>query len=109
MGSIEAVLLASGVPGLTVGLELISGIAGAVSVIGVSVSRILRKKALKHEAIYRLASAKLNTIHELVTAALSDSIISDSEYKLTVDEVDKYKIMVNEIRFGLHKKEGDLD
>ena len=55
-------------------------------------------KSVKHEAIRILASSKLNIIHSLISKALEDCSISDVEYKLILDEVEKYHEMKNEIR-----------
>jgi hypothetical protein len=92
-------LLASGV-GVVLGLVLegITGVAGLLDVAGVAASRRCSAKAARHEAIRILASAKLNTVHSHISKALEDCTISDDEYKLILDEVDKYRAMKEEIR-----------
>lgn len=38
-----------------------------------------------------LVSLKLDTVHSRISKALEDCSISDDEYKLIVDEVEKYR------------------
>ena len=63
-GSVGAGLLASGigfVPGLV--LEVVTGFAGLLDVVGVAASRRCSTKAAKHEAVRVLAVSKLNVVH----------------------------------------------
>ena len=55
-------------------------------------------KAAKHEAVRVLAASKLNSVHSHISKALEDCQISDSEYKLVLDEVEKYRTMKAELR-----------
>jgi hypothetical protein len=98
-GAVGTGLLASGVgfiPGLVI--EGVTGVAGLLDVAGVAISRRCSAKAAKHEAIRILASAKLNTVHSHISKALEDCEISDDEYKLILEEVDKYRAMKEDIR-----------
>ena len=45
-----------------------------------------------------LASSKLNTVHSRISKALEDCKISDDEYKLVFEEVEKYRAMKEELR-----------
>ena len=45
-----------------------------------------------------LAMSKLNTISDLVSTSLRDSHISDDEFKLIMNEVDRYNKLKYEIR-----------
>ena len=45
-----------------------------------------------------LAIAKLNTVHGHISKAVEDCHVSDEEYKLILDEVEKYRTMKEEIR-----------
>ena len=45
-----------------------------------------------------LASSKLKTIHSHVLKALEDNLISEDEYKLILEEIEKYRVMKDEIR-----------
>ena len=98
-GAVGAGLLASGigfVPGLV--LELITGVAGLLDVAGVALSRRCSAKAAKHEAVRILAASKLNTVYSHISKALEDCNISDDEYKLVLEEVEKYRTMKEEVR-----------
>ena len=59
----------------------------------------------KHEKIYTLAVAKLNSVSELVSKALSDKRISDSEFMIILHEVKKYHELKAAIRDGVKKTE----
>jgi len=79
-------------------LEAITTVAGLLDVAGVVVSRRCSTKAAKHEAVRILASSKLNTVHSHISKAVEDCNISDDEYKLVLDEVEKYRAMKEGIR-----------
>jgi hypothetical protein len=98
-GAVGAGLLASGV-GFVAGLalEAVTGVAGLLDVASVAVSRRCSTKAAKHEAIRVLAASKLNTVHSHISKALEDCCISDDEYKLVFEEVEKYRTMKEELR-----------
>ncbi len=52
-----------------------------------------------------LAMAKLNSISNKVSTALEDGNISDEEFMLIIEEMDKYQHMKSDIRrFLLNKK-----
>ena len=92
-----AVLLATGVASpIALGLG-ISGVAtGAISLFGNVAVRKTTIRAEKHLKIKMLASAKLDTI--------MDDHISDEEFKLIMEELNKYKAMKEEIRNNTKKK-----
>ena len=100
-----AVLLASGI-GSPAALPLGIGgaIAGACSLFGNIVVRKTTIRAEKHLKIKTLASAKLDTIASHVSKALKDDFISDEEFKLIMEELEKYKAMKEEIRNNAKKK-----
>ena len=92
-------LLASGiglVPGLL--LEAIAAVAGLLDVAGVVVSRRCSTKVANHEAVHILASSKLNSVYCHISKALEDCNITDDEYKLVVEEVEKYRAMKEDFR-----------
>ena len=75
--------------------------AGFLSIVGGQVNKKLALKeelAEKHEKIKVLAESKLNTINSYISKALIDNIVSDSEYKLILSELQKFKEMMKEIR-----------
>ena len=99
-----AILLTSGI-GSPAALGLgIGAIAGAFSLFGNIVVRKTTIRAEKHLKIKTLASAKLDTIASHVSKALADDFISDEEFKLIMEEQEKYKTMKEEIRSNTKKK-----
>ena len=101
----SAVLLSTGV-GAPFALALgISGVVtGAISLIGNIFSKKATTKAEKHLKIKTLAMAKLDTIASHVSKAMMDDFISDEEFKLIMDEMNKYKALKEEIRNNTKKK-----
>ena len=100
-----AVLLASSIGSpAALGLGIGGAVAGAVSLFGNIVVRKTTIRAEKHLKIKTLASAKLDTIASHVSKALTDDFISDEEFKLIMEELEKYKTMKEEIRNNTKKK-----
>ena len=66
--------------------------------IGNNVVKKTTIKAEKHLKMKMLASAKLDTIASHISKALMDNYISDDEFKLIMEELNKYKAMKEEIR-----------
>ena len=100
-----AILLATGVAApIALGLR-ISGVAtGAISLLGNIAVKKTTLKAEKHLKIKIAASAKLDTIASHISKALMDDHISDEEFKLIMEELNKYKAMKEEIRNNTKKK-----
>ena len=100
-----AVLLATGV-GAPFALALgISGVVtGAVSLFGNIFSKKATTKAEKHLKIKTLAIAKLDTITTHISKAMMDNFISDEEFKLIMEEMEKYKTLKEDIRSKTKKK-----
>ena len=101
----SAVLLSTGV-GAPFALALgISGVVtGAISLIGNIFSKKATTKAEKHLKIKTLAMAKLDTIASHVSKAMMDDFINDEEFKLIMEEMNKYKALKEEIRNNTKKK-----
>ena len=100
-----AVLLATGVGALFALALGISGVVtGAISLIGNIFSKKATTKAEKHLKIKTLATAKLDTIASHISKALTDNFISDEEFKLIMEEMNKYKALKEEIRNNTKKK-----
>jgi len=98
-GEVGAGLLASGVklvPGFV--LEAITGVASRLDTAGVAVSRRCSAKAAKHEVVRILATSKHKIVHNHISKALEDFNVSDDEYKLVFEEVEKYRAMKEELR-----------
>ena len=51
-----------------------------------------------------LASSKLDTVASHISKALMDDYISDEEFKLIMEELNKYKAMKEEIRNNTKKR-----
>ena len=100
-----AVLLSIGV-GAPFALALgISGVVtGAVSLIGNIFSKKATTKAEKHLKIKTLAIAKLDTIASHISKALTDDFISNEEFNLIMEEMNKYKALKEDIRNNTKKK-----
>ena len=104
-GSITTVSLA-GIITAPVGIAL-----GSVTVVMVATTfglnfgkKSITKKISKHEQIYTLAASKLNTINDIISKALTDSVISQEEFSLIIQEKEKYIMLKNKIR-NEHKTE----
>ena len=100
-----AVLLATGAGApLAVALGVSGAVTGAISLIGNIFSKKATTKAEKHLKIKTLASAKLDTIASHVSKALIDDFISNEEFNLVMEEMNKYKAMKEEVRDNTKKK-----
>ena len=100
-----AVLLATGAGApLAVALGVSGAVTGAISLIGNIFSKKATTKAEKHLKIKTLAAAKLDTIASHVSKALIDDFISNEEFNLVMEEMNKYKAMKEEVRNNTKKK-----
>ena len=101
----SAVLLSTGVGALFALALGISGVVtGAVSLIGNIFSKKATTKAEKHLKIKTLAMAKLDTIASHISKALTDNFISNEEFNLIMEEMNKYKALKEDIRNNTKKK-----
>ena len=100
-----AVLLSTGVGApFAVALGISGVVTGAVSIIGSIFSKKATTKAEKHLQIKTLATAKLDTIASHISKALTDNFIRDEEFNLIMEEMNKYKVLKEEIRNNTKKK-----
>ena len=88
---------------VVLGLEIAALGCGLLGVAGKFIGRRLSVKAKKHDEVRVPAESKLNTIADHVSRALTDGQISDEEFHLIIDEVNKYTLMKAEIRAGAQK------
>ena len=79
-------------------LEIAAIICGSLGVCVKFVRRRLYIKIQKHYEIKTIADSKLNGIKDLISKALTDGEISESEFKLVLDELDKYNKLKDSIR-----------
>ena len=102
---VGAAFLATGA-GLPLAIAL--GISGTVTATISLIGNIFNKKATikaeKHLKIKTLASAKLDTIASHISKALTDDFISNEEFNLILEEMNKYKALKEEVRSNTKKK-----
>ena len=100
-----AVLLATGVGSpFALVLGITGVVTGAASLFGNIFNKKATTKAEKHLKIKTLATAKLDTIATHISKAMMDNCISDEEFKLIMEEMDKYKALKEDIRNNTKKK-----
>ena len=100
-----AVLLSTGVGApFALALGIAGVVTGAISLIGNIFSKKATTKAEKHLKIKALATAKLDTIASHVSKALIDDFISNEEFNLIMEEMNKYKTLKEEVRSNTKKK-----
>ena len=78
---------------VVVALEAAALACGLASIAGKYVSRRLLVKAKKHDEIRVIALSKLDSITGGISNALRDGHISPKEFKLVLDEMEKYSQM----------------
>ena len=106
LGSLSAGLSSATLATALTGFGIVASpaLAGVATVCGLLsagfavVSKRLEKKVTKHEKINTLALAKLNSVSELVSKALTDKRISDSDFSIILREVEKYHELKAAIR-----------
>ena len=80
------------IEGVTIGIGVVS------SILFNRLHKRFLHKIEKHKAIYTCAVTKLNTVHDIYSKALEDGKIDTTEFKLILDEKDKYIALKNAIR-----------
>ena len=99
MGAVGVGLLSTIIAApVVVALEAAAVACGLAGIAGKYISRRLLVKAKKHDEIRVLALSKLNSITDVISNALRDGHISPEEFKLVLDEMDKYGLMKASIR-----------
>ena len=83
---------------IVVPLEITAIVCGLIGVSLKFVNRRLQFKAKKHNEIRILAESKLNSMKDLISRALHDGQITEQEFKLILDDFEKYNTMKQEIR-----------
>ena len=89
---------------IVVAIERVSLFTGLISVIGKYGVQKTTCQAEKHEKIRMITSTKLNTIASHISKALSDSKVTDEEFQLILEELEKYKVMKEEVMPKTKKK-----
>ena len=113
-GGVATILTGSGlaaslsVVGVVVGGPLIATAAlfSLVSTSGMVTIKFFLRKAKKHEKIQTLAEATLSTINSLISTALEDGKISDSEYQDIIKKYNSFTTAKTKLRFSNHTDGG---
>ena len=104
-GGTGGALLLTGVGAPFAAALAIGGVVlGGITLIGNFYSRKARTKGEKHLKISERAISKLDTIASHVSKALMDDFVSNEEFNLILEEMNKYKVMKEEIRNNTKKK-----
>ena len=85
-------------------LEVASVVCGSLGIFVKFLRRKLTSKAQKHYEIKTIADSKLNSVKDLISRALADGEINEKEFKMILDELEKY----NKIKENLHSKQTGL-
>ena len=92
-----------------VALESVAVASGIVKIVGRIVNKRLGKKAEKHDRIRQTADTTLRTQSDIVSKALRDGEINETEYVQVVDEMDRYNEIKEEIRKETRKALTNID
>ena len=94
---------------IVLGLEIGAAATGLISLVSNIVVKKTTIKAEKHLKISMLAKAELDTIASHISKALMDNKISNEEFTLIMEELNKYKTMKKEIQNNTKKKIKDKE
>ena len=89
-GGLGTGLTGVGLP-VSVALGAVGGVCALTSVVTASLAKIISKKVSKHEKTVSVCQAKINTIKDVVSKALTDNRVSHEEFE-------KYHEMKRSIR-----------
>ena len=81
-----------------IAIEGVALFTGLFSIIGKYSVIKSTSKAEKHEKIKKIASTKLDTVASHVSKVLSDNKMTDEEFRLILEELEKYEVMKEEVR-----------
>ena len=96
-GGLGTGLTGVGLP-VSVALGAVGGVCALTSVVTASLAKIISKNVSKHEKTVSICQAKINTIKDIVSKALTDNKISHEEFLLVKSEFEKYHEMKRLIR-----------
>ena len=96
-GGLGTGLTGVGLP-VSVALGVVGGFCALTSVVTASLAKIISKKVSKHEKTVSVCQAKINTIKDIVSKALTDNRVSHEEFVLIKSEYEKYYEMKRSIR-----------
>ena len=105
IGGTGGALMATGVGAPFVAALAIGGAAfGGLTIIGNFFCRKITLKAMKHKEIKALAAGNLKLIASHISKALMDDHVSNEEFNLMLEVMEKYKETKEEIRNNTKKK-----
>ena len=96
-GGLGTGLTGVGLP-VAIGLGAVGGVCALTSVVTASLAKIISNKVSKHEKTVSICQAKINTIKDVVSKALTDNRVSHEEFVLVKSEFEKYHEMKRSIR-----------
>ena len=79
-------------------LEIAAIVCGVAGVCVKFIRRRLHSKAKKHYEIKTLAESKLNSVKDLISKALNDGQMSEQEFKMVLDELERYNNLKDKTR-----------
>ena len=85
-------------------LEIVAIVCGCMGACVKLMRRKLMSKAQKHYEIKTLEESKLNSVKKLISKALNDVRISEKEFKIVLDKLDRY----NDLKDKTHTKQSGL-
>ena len=85
-------------------LEIVAIVCGCMGACVELMRRKLMSKAPKHYEIKTIGESKLNSVKRLISKALNDGRISEKEFKIVLDELDRY----NDLKDKTHTKQSGL-
>ena len=71
-------------------VQIVAAVCGSVGVCIKLIRRRLTTKSNKHYKIKTIADSKLNSVKDLISKSLSDGKINEIEFKIILDELEKY-------------------
>ena len=103
-------LVVSGI-GIPAGIALagVSVGCGVGSLISDIILKKVNKKLQKHIAISQLANSKISSIQKLISTALEDESISDSDFKKIVDDYENYQSQKQSIQAKILSDQMDIN
>ena len=79
-------------------LEIAAVVCGGLGMFVKLIRRKLMTKTQKHCNVQTIAESKLNSIKDIVSKALQDGEISEGEFKMVLNEMEKYSELKQEIK-----------
>ena len=79
-------------------LEIAAVVCGGLGMCVKLIRRKLMTKTQKHCNVQTIAESKLNSIKDIVSKALQDGQISEGEFKMVLNEMEKYSELKQEIK-----------